>query len=194
MGSTKGTVARPKQKKDKRIGEKKVRADHLAPLLEGMPRRTRARVIHAAVKGGAIQEPDDPNLPPPKGKPKGTLNLVNIMKRVLLEQHDDKTTKAEHMIKQAYKFSVEGVDFRYYKEFLERIEGKVPDKLITDVARTAVSEQINAVAGAIIDEAANVAEKYIAKDKYLEFVKELNERIGAIACKHGASQDEEPQA
>ena len=183
--------AHPPEKKHKRIREKKILAKHLAPLLEGMAPRTKARVIRSVAAGGGIQPPDDPNLPKPKGKPRGSLSLVNIMKRVLAEQHDAKTTKAEHMIKQAYKFSVEGVDFRYYKEFLDRIEGKVPDKLITDVAHKAVAEQINTVAGAIIDATADLARRYIAKHVYAEFLRELHKTIGVITQQHGAVDAED---
>jgi len=84
----------------------------------------------------------NPNAKPPKehqwkpgqsGNPKGGKrgpHLTTLLREALSQPDEDYGTKAEKLIAVAMKYAQKG-DFRFFKEIMERIEGKVPDQ--TDI-------------------------------------------------------------
>lgn len=64
----------------------------------------------------------------PKGRPKGT-SLTAIIRRVLAEKDPKgKGTKADRLIAMAEARARKG-DFRFFKELIDRNDGKVPDRI-----------------------------------------------------------------
>ena len=63
----------------------------------------------------------------PKGRPKGT-SITARLKRIM-EQDDGNV--AEALAKAATKAALKG-DYRFWKEIIDRIDGKVPDKVQSD--------------------------------------------------------------
>lgn len=66
----------------------------------------------------------------PGAKPVGVVSLTALLKEVLLEVDSAKRkTKAERLIRKAVDLAQEG-DFRYFQEIMNRMEGKVPEKIL----------------------------------------------------------------
>lgn len=61
------------------------------------------------------------------GRPKGE-TLTDKIRRVLDEPDADHGTKADRLIAMAVQYADAG-DFRYFKEILERVDGKVADRV-----------------------------------------------------------------
>ena len=68
----------------------------------------------------------------PKGRPKGK-SVTNQLRKLLDEGLEGKDL-ADAMAKAAYKHAMKG-DFRFWNAIVERIEGKVPDKLEADITQ-----------------------------------------------------------
>lgn len=60
----------------------------------------------------------------PKGRPKGT-SIQAIIRRIVSENEGE---IAEALVKTAIKNALKG-DYRFWKEILERVDGKVPEAL-----------------------------------------------------------------
>jgi hypothetical protein len=63
----------------------------------------------------------------PNGRPRET-SLTAIIRRVLAEADEEHGTKGEKLIAVALRAADKG-DFRYFKELIERNDGKVPDRI-----------------------------------------------------------------
>ncbi|MGD1153615.1 MAG: hypothetical protein ABR911_12195 [Syntrophales bacterium] len=68
------------------------------------------------------------NQPKKKGRPKGSLSVINAIKKVL-EGYDEKSKKQvlEIFATAAVKNAMQGKD-AYFKLIIERLDGKLPDK------------------------------------------------------------------
>jgi len=60
----------------------------------------------------------------PKGRPKGT-SIQAIIRRIVSENEGE---IAEALVKSAIKNALKG-DYRFWKEILDRVDGKVPEAL-----------------------------------------------------------------
>jgi hypothetical protein len=61
----------------------------------------------------------------PAGKPVGAGGLTRVLKRLLKDNNGEITEK---MAMQAIEHAMQG-DFRYFKEIIDRTDGKVPDAM-----------------------------------------------------------------
>lgn len=65
--------------------------------------------------------------PNPAGRPAGE-SLTTKINRILDEPDDEHGTKGDKLIAVAYSAAAKG-DFRFFKEIIERRDGKVPDRI-----------------------------------------------------------------
>jgi hypothetical protein len=65
--------------------------------------------------------------PNPKGRAKGE-SLTTKIRNVLTEPDADHGTKADKLIATAVTLAQTG-DFRFFKEIIDRLDGKVPDRI-----------------------------------------------------------------
>jgi len=80
----------------------------------------------------------------PGGRPKGSVSLVQIMLKKLAEQCPDEPEKvrAEKVVEAAVA-KAEAGDFQMFKEILERVDGKVTDKV--EVTRKDISQTVESI-------------------------------------------------
>jgi hypothetical protein len=78
------------------------------------------------------------------GRPKGT-SLTEIIKRVLAEPDKKHGTKADALIAMAEKRARKG-DFRFFKELIDRNDGKVADQNVTAGEMTITVRYVDEVA------------------------------------------------
>ncbi len=62
----------------------------------------------------------------PKGRPKGESLTTKI--RRILDEPEGNGTKADKMMELAVQYARKG-DFRFFKEIIDRMDGKVPDRI-----------------------------------------------------------------
>lgn len=84
----------------------------------------------------------------PKGRPRGT-GLTDRLRAILDEEHAGKNV-AEALMRAGVKAALEG-DYRFWAEILNRIEGKVPDKLVGDAEEAPLRFVLKTQSGEEID-------------------------------------------
>lgn len=67
----------------------------------------------------------------PSGRPKGAVSLTAKLRQALEVEIKPGLTTADLLVKVAIKAASKG-DYKFWKEILDRIDGKVPDKIQTD--------------------------------------------------------------
>jgi len=81
----------------------------------------------------------------PNGRPKGT-SLTTIIKRVLAEADRKYGTKADALIAMAEKRARKG-DFRFFKELIDRNDGKVPDRIANEDGNSLIIKVVRSDVG-----------------------------------------------
>ncbi len=109
----------------------------------------------------------------PKGRPKGALSLTAILREKLQEVPEgEKRTRAEMLIDTLIDSAIERGDHKMLKECLDRIEGKVPDRLIAAVGSgelQGMSEELLLAAVGVIEGEKNPVEEQ-APDSQQDFM------------------------
>jgi hypothetical protein len=75
--------------------------------------------------------------PNPTGRPKGSRSLTAILRKILEQRvnprdPDDLRTRGELLMDVAVQHAAEG-NASFFKELIERMDGKVPDRILTDL-------------------------------------------------------------
>ncbi len=87
----------------------------------------------------ALHAPDGKFLPGPRpkgftpGRPKGSYSLTRLLRNILKEKSEDGTTRGQQVMEVLIQKCEEG-KIDAVKEVLQRIDGKVPDVVVTDAS------------------------------------------------------------
>jgi len=119
----------------------------------------------------------------PNGRPKGAVSFLKILREKLNEELPDAATgerrkRAVRLVEAALSAAEDG-DFRYFKEILDRFEGKVPDRMslsVEDVAGT-----LERVAAAVL--------KVVPKESRDAVLEVFDRELGGVADSEGETDE-----
>ena len=150
-----------------------------AEIVAGNINPTRTRVAAGSGRRGAPPEflfkPGE--VRNPTGRPRGALSLTARLRKMLalpvrfpgIRKADLNYTYADKMIEMAVAATARG-DFKFFKEIFERIDGKVPDHVITESAKQMVGQQATAIATQLLEEVGKLVDRYLDDDQAEEFM------------------------
>lgn len=117
----------------------------------------------------------------PKGRPKGSISLTSRLRKMLAEpaykNDKDGKTKGDIVVEMAVAAAAQG-DANFFKEIMNRIDGKVSDHIVVESAKKMVDQQAADVAAEVTQIAFEIVDRYIDnEDDQVAFVKELGEGL-----------------
>ena len=124
------------------IGKKPKKAKAAASK-KPSPRKTKKKSFNGKPVGkggkkGVVPEHLLPHLfkpgeaPKGAGRPKGRLGLISQLRKILAEQDSEGITRGQKVMNAMVGAAQRG-DIRHIKEILDRIEGKVPERLVASL-------------------------------------------------------------
>jgi hypothetical protein len=155
-------------------------AEHIAAnIAAGNINPTQTRVAAGSGRHGAPPEflfkPGEVHNP--AGRRPGSLSLTARLRKMLalpvrfpgVRTADLNYTYADKMVEMAVAATARG-DFKFFKEVFERIDGKVPDHIITESAKQMVSQQATSIATQLLEEVGKLIDRYLDDDRADEFM------------------------
>jgi len=140
-------------------------------------RKVRSRNVPPQLRGKNFQPGRSGN---PSGKPKGTISLTSKLRKLLAQPAYNGTseqTKGDVVVEMAVHAAAKG-DSNFFKEIMNRIDGKVSDHVIVETAQKMVTQEIQRVSAAVVEIAIQLCDQFIADtDKATEFVDLLGQRL-----------------
>lgn len=117
----------------------------------------------------------------PKGGRSGRLSLTKRLRQLLSQpafaNDPDGQTKADVVVEMAVQAAAQG-DSNFFKEIMNRIDGKVSDHVIIDSAKRMVEQQAADLSAKVVEIAFEVVDKYIADEsEAAAFIAELSEQL-----------------
>jgi hypothetical protein len=169
-------------------------AARMAETMTGEDRRSRA---HQARVRALEQFQFKPGHKGGPGRPKGSISLTTKLRKMLAlpvrmpgrSKADTNYTYADRMLEMAVA-AVSLGDFKFFKEIFERIDGKVPDHVITESTKQMVSQQAVSVAQEVIEEVGKIVDRFLDDTQSDQFMDALAE---ALAARFEKEDEEEPE-
>jgi hypothetical protein len=156
------------------IDESKMGQSHAAKKSRG----ERSREVPPQLRAYSFKPGSSGN---PKGRRKGHLSLTKQLRK-LLEQpayanEQEGPTKADVIVEMAVQAAAQG-DANFFKEIMNRIDGKVSDHLVIDSAKQMVDREAADVSAKVVEIAFEIVDKYIGDEvEAAAFVRELSDTL-----------------
>jgi len=130
----------------------------------------------------------------PKGRPKGSISLTAKLRKLLAQPAYNGTsekTKGDVVVEMAIAAAAQG-DSNFFKEIMNRIDGKVSDHVVVETAQKMVNQEIQRVSAAVVEIAIELCDQFIPDpDKATEFVGELGERLVEVLATPVNTQEQQ---
>lgn len=117
----------------------------------------------------------------PKGRPKGALSLTGRLRKLLRQpayaNEPKGKTKGDVVVEMAIQAAAQG-DANFFKEIMNRIDGKVSDHVILDSAKRIVEQEAADVSAAVVEVVFEIVDKYIGDEsEAAAFITELGDKL-----------------
>ncbi len=125
----------------------------------------------------------------PSGRPKGR-SLTVMLRQAVDEELPTGQSVGEAIIVMATKMARAG-QFAYFKEIFDRLDGKVPDRVLNEMTQRFVAGEVSTFAAMMVGTVLDLAADFLEGEQLEEFAKQLQDRVADLPAESESEEDHE---
>ncbi len=174
-----------KTKKKSSPGKKKLRVKTKAKVKKHATGKHPNSVAALARVGAKKGEPSRN----PTGRPKGR-SLTVMLRQAVDEELPTGQSVGEAIIVMATKMARAG-QFAYFKEIFDRLDGKVPDRVLNEMTQRFVADEVSGFAAMMVGTVLDLAADFLEGDQLELFAEQLQDRVADLPAESESEEDHE---